>query len=248
MKTITIITVVYNDKENIEDTIKSVLGLNSDNIYIEYIVLDGNSNDGTWEIIQKYSKKLAFCKSEPDKGIYNAMNKAIEQISGEWCIFINSGDRIISNALKVFETNIDENTGILYGDVFLNFNQGTVLQKATKEKDKVPTFCHQAAFIRADLMKKWKYDEKYRICADYDFFKKVFENGYEFQYIKYPVSYYDMNGMSANNLLLFCNERKAIGDRFSRYAYLKMRIRANFQKLFPKLYYLTFYYLYNKKH
>lgn len=243
MKTISVITVVFNDKVNIEKTIQSVLELKSSNIKIEYIVLDGNSSDGTWSLIQKYSSRIAYCCSEPDKGIYNAMNKAIDYITGEWCIFINSGDRIVSDALKVFDADLDGDIGVLYGDVFLSFSLGTVIQKATMTSDNnLPSFCHQAAFIRSDLMRKWKYDEKYRICADYDFFKKVHDCGFSFKYIDYPVAYYDMDGISANNLLLFCEERRAIGDYISFFSYMKMWIRSKFQKMFPQLYYSLFYY------
>ena len=248
MPLISVITVVYNDKEHIEDTIKSVLELKDIQKNVEYIVIDGNSNDGTWDIIRKYSSNIDYIKSEPDSGIYNAMNKAIEHISGDWCIFINSGDKITYNALDIFNNDISEDVGILYGDVYLCFNKRMILKEATKETDKLPSFFHQAAFIKSSLMKKWKYDEKYKICADYNFFKKLYDNGYKIQYIDYPVAFYDMDGTSANNLLLFCKERRVIGDKISNYSYFKFWLRSKINILFPKLYYNLFYFVYSCKY
>lgn len=93
--TISIVTVSYNAVDTIEETIQSVLG--QDYEAIEYIVVDGGSTDGTVDIIKKYSDKLSYWVSEPDNGVYDAMNKGITVASGQWINFMNSGDCFFSN-------------------------------------------------------------------------------------------------------------------------------------------------------
>ena len=87
---ISVVTVVFNDHLHIEQTLCSVLSQTYDNI--EYIVIDGGSTDGTVQIIKKYANKLAYWVSEPDKGVYDAMNKAISHVTGTYVSFMNSGD------------------------------------------------------------------------------------------------------------------------------------------------------------
>ena len=89
---ISVITVVYNSVSYIERTIQSVLSQTYP--HIEYIIIDGGSGDGTTEIIKKYSGSLAYWVSEPDKGLYDAMNKGLAKATGEFVWFINSGDEI----------------------------------------------------------------------------------------------------------------------------------------------------------
>ena len=87
---VSVITVVYNDVSNIEETILSVI--NQDYPNIEYVVIDGGSSDGTIELIKRYEYKLAYYLSEPDNGIYDAMNKGIVKVKGQLVNFMNSGD------------------------------------------------------------------------------------------------------------------------------------------------------------
>src|SRR5687767_14003562 len=88
--TISVVTVVFNNASCIQETIESVLG--QDYPSVEYIVIDGGSSDGTVEVIKKYASGMAYWTSEPDEGIYDAMNKAIDKASGDWIIFMHSGD------------------------------------------------------------------------------------------------------------------------------------------------------------
>lgn len=100
---VTVITVVYNAKELLEETILSVLNQTYSNI--EYIIVDGGSTDGTLDIIKKYQDKISKYISEPDQGIYDAMNKGMSLSKGQWLNFMNAGDSFYSNDVlqKVFE-------------------------------------------------------------------------------------------------------------------------------------------------
>lgn len=92
---ITVITVSYNAVSSIEDTIKSVINQSYKNI--EFIIIDGQSTDGTVDIIKKYEKQIAYWTSEPDNGVYDAMNKGIDKSTGEWIIFLGADDILLDN-------------------------------------------------------------------------------------------------------------------------------------------------------
>ena len=121
MPKLSIITVCLNSSISIERTIRSVINQSFQNY--EYLIIDGGSNDGTIAIIQKYLNKISYFKSEPDNGIYNALNKGIKASKGEYLFFLNSGD-IIYN-LYTLERAIDLslNSDICYGDIIFNLNQ-----------------------------------------------------------------------------------------------------------------------------
>ncbi|WP_320167924.1 glycosyltransferase family 2 protein [Mangrovibacterium marinum] len=174
---ITVITVCYNCVSEIENTIRSVISQSYLNL--EYIIIDGSSTDGTLDIIKKYDDKISFWVSEPDKGIYDAMNKGIELAHGEWINFMNVGDRFASpNTLKnIFsDKRYSKKIKIIYGDVILDRGNTLKTEQAlpiTQLSYKMP-FCHQSSFVRIDLMKQLKYDLKYKIAADYHFFYTAF--------------------------------------------------------------------------
>jgi glycosyltransferase involved in cell wall biosynthesis len=140
---ISIITVVYNGVSTIEQTILSVINQTYKNI--EYIIIDGSSTDGTVDIIKKYEKHLIYWVSEPDKGIYDAMNKGIRKATGEWLNFMNSGDIFsdISVLKNIFCTNstLISSIKFLYSDFFCvigkkvlrvtaNFDEGIILHQS----------------------------------------------------------------------------------------------------------------------
>lgn len=236
MKKLSIITVVYNDVSHIERTIKSVLDQPLDRSEREYIIIDGKSTDGTTDVIKKYQKDIDIFISEPDTGIYNAMNKGVRLASGKWCQFLNSGDLLVPNAYLIFNTHIDDNTGILYGNTIRSFPKCLIKQRFTVEEGKLPPVCHQSAFIRNDIMKKFEYNEMYKVCADLDLFKKIFDSGYKYQYVDIDISIYDMYGFSSHNMIRFANEKKNIGFSISVTELLKFRLKAFLYKIFPKLY------------
>ena len=211
MKLISVITVVFNDVNNISKTIESVLLQNIPPSDLEYIIIDGGSTDGTVEKIKEYKDKIDVFISEKDKGVYNAMNKGIKYATAKWCLFLNSGDLLVKGAFGALLENPGSNAAILYGNTICSFPQGQIRYKVLQKEGEFPPVGHQAAFINTEVMKKFGYDEKFRICADLDFFKKIFDLKYVFQYIDYDISIYDMDGLSAHNIITFVKEKKRIG-------------------------------------
>ena len=127
--TLSIITINYNNCDGLKRTIDSVVSQTFTDY--EWIVIDGGSNDGSFELIEKYQKHFTYWVSEPDSGIYQAMNKGIAHANGDWYIFLNSGDWLFNNEVlsMVFSSNHDAN--ILYGDVMYHWpdKRGLELEK-----------------------------------------------------------------------------------------------------------------------
>lgn len=187
---VTVVTVVFNGAKNLEETIKSVLNQTYGNV--EYIIMDGGSTDGTVDIIKKYQNQLAYWISAPDKGIYDAMNKAIDKATGEWINFMNCGDRFASTeVLKLFTKRYDAD--ILYGDAIIQYtNFETTFKKYPLDTMwKHSPFCHQACFIKTSLMKKYKYKLKYKIGADHEIFYRAYIEGKRFHELPITICYFD---------------------------------------------------------
>ena len=173
---ISIITCSYNAVNTIEDTIKSVLSQKDADI--EYIVIDGLSNDGTADIIKKYSDKIYKFTSEKDSGIYNAMNKGIKLAGSDIVGFLNADDvyfneKVINKVIKVFE---NEKVDSAYGDLIYVFEDNNKIKRYWKSGDfNVNNFKkgwmppHPSFFARKDIYKKYGgFNENYRISADYE--------------------------------------------------------------------------------
>lgn len=200
---ITIITVVYNGENFLEETIKSVINQNYGNL--EYIVIDGNSTDGTLDIIKKYENKIDFWLSESDKGIYDAMNKGVEHSNGDWLNFMNVGDTFYSNKVlsKIFG-NGEIPYDVIYGNSFCNGNE-----IKPKSLLKIPIrmpFCHQASFVRKSCFDMYKFDLSYKLIADGVFFYRI-KKSRKFNYINEVICKYDGSGVSSNQVKVY-EERK----------------------------------------
>lgn len=197
---ISIVTVVYNDKEGIASTIESVLCQSYKDV--EYIVIDGDSSDGTVNIINQYAKRLAYFVSEPDVGLYDAMNKGIKASSGDWILFLNSGDSFFNEEV-LSDVFLDKKyeTDIIYGSTVYVYNDGAVLRRPQSLniiKKELP-FCHQSAFVNANIMRGYLFDIKYKIIADYDFFLKCYKEGLKFQEVSKIIALYEgESGISAS--------------------------------------------------
>lgn len=216
---ITVITVVFNCVESIENTITSIVNQNYKNL--EYIIIDGGSVDGTIDIIKKYEDKIDYWQSEPDKGIYDAMNKAIDLSSGDYINFMNCGDIFVNNHILedvVADLN-DEEYDVVFGDVINRWNIGDEIKKA--DENSIMGFCHQSAFTSAKLLKKYKFDPTYRICADRNFYKQIYDNEViRKKYINIPISIFQCeNSLSVDNNLKRFKENSKI-ENYSKRKYV----------------------------
>jgi len=121
-KTLSIITINKNNAAGLEKTIESVIGQTSNDF--EYIVIDGASSDGSVEVIQKYADKINYLVSEPDTGVYNAMNKGIRKAQGTYCLFLNSGDWLVSPETldNFFKETVTNTADIFYSDAIFSDN------------------------------------------------------------------------------------------------------------------------------
>lgn len=178
---ISIITVTYNSEKTVEQTIKSVLSQTYRNF--EYIIVDGSSNDRTVSIIKKNEesdKRIKYI-SEPDNGIYDAMNKGIKMASGDFIALLNSDDYYEPDALENIVKNIPENFQnqmlVIYGMVryIENETESMVLIKNHKGLPE-RMLMHPACFVSRDIYKMYKYDTNYKSAADYDLFLKLYQN------------------------------------------------------------------------
>lgn len=240
-----IVTVSFNASQLIEETILSVL--NQDFEDYEYIIIDGGSTDGTVDIIRKYSDKLTYWISEKDHGIYDAMNKAIDLLKGNWVNFMNAGDKFYDdNVLSNIAKEIELNYGVIFGDVIVNKFNITALEKSShlyKKRNALSLgFNHQASFLRTDLAKKYKFNTTYKVAADFDLFLRVYRSGIKLKKVNTIVAIYDANGFSVTN-----NKQHYLDRLYSAYGpglrikilYFKrccmLFLRKQLRVFFPKL-------------
>jgi glycosyltransferase involved in cell wall biosynthesis len=162
-----VVTVCYNAKKTIEDTIKSIIS--QEFIDFEYIIIDGGSTDGTIEIIEVYRDSIDIFVSEPDGGIYNAMNKASSIATGDYIIYMNSNDIFVSKniLIQVNDAIGNREYSVIYGDYYLKINNNQYLVSAlNKAKGRIVT-SHQAIFCKTSFVQKIKFDENLKLAADY---------------------------------------------------------------------------------
>lgn len=207
---ISIVTVSYNAADFIESTIKSVISQTYPNV--EYIVIDGGSSDGTQEIIHKYADKISYWVSEPDKGIYDAMNKGIAAATGEYINFLNTGDIFTDDNVLERIANQLEGQTVVSGNWRRCYADGSFKLASPKNTDVLRVempICHQATFINLAYHKKHPFDTSYRFSADYDFFYKAWKNNERFHYIDdVVVDFLEAQGVSTDNITSSVKERE----------------------------------------
>lgn len=203
MTKISIITVNYNDKAGLEKTLRSVTSQTLKDF--EYVVIDGGSNDGSKELIESYTDKIDYWISEPDKGVYSAMNKGIKAANGEFVLFMNGGDlfydtQVLENVEKMLVSEYD----IFYGDNF-KVKDNAKRKKTYPEQLSFSFFYtsslnHQSTFIRRKLFfDHFLYKENYKIVADWDFFiYTICKQNVPYKYLNCTISEYDFTGISSS--------------------------------------------------
>ena len=232
---ITVITVVFNGEKFIEETILSVINQSFRNI--EYIVIDGGSNDGTVDIIKKYTNKISYWISEPDKGIYDAMNKGIRAAKGDWFNFLNASDTYIDNHVlkNIFSCELNDAT-IIYGDIKVLRENGkshyhkAITLKNDKSIIKGMKVCHQAIFYHRDIIHL--YDTSLRIKSEWKHLIEMTRKpNFKPLKINSPIVYYRLGGLSAS--------LASVNRKEYRKVFLEKYGWPNYIKQFPYLSYMA---------
>lgn len=179
MPLLSIITINFNDSNGLENSIKSLA--DQDFKDVEYIIIDGGSSDGSVEVIKKYEKIVDHWRSEPDKGVYDAMNKGLKFVTADYVYFLNSGDifhdnKVLSEINKLLQENLPD---ILYGNVMdVDSVTGKMELRRRTVLDKIELFnkmvCHQALVSKTTLFNNNFFDTSYKIKADYNWLLKAF--------------------------------------------------------------------------
>jgi len=210
---LTVITIVYNNVRDMERTMLSVL--NQTYLNIEYVVIDGRSTDGTLEIIQKYEDRLALLISEPDEGIYDAMNKGLSKATGDYVLFMNSGDEIF--ALDTVETVFAsaDDADIYYGETEM---YSELEQNIGRRRHRAPenfswrsfkygmSVSHQAIYIRRAITEP--FDLRYQLSSDIDWIIKAAKKARKIVNTRMYVAKYLVGGMSK------AKHRQSLIERF----------------------------------
>ncbi|WP_256010682.1 glycosyltransferase family 2 protein [Desertivirga xinjiangensis] len=243
--TLSVITIVYNNVRDIERTILSVVNQSYSNI--EYIIIDGGSTDGTLEIIRRHQTKISVLISEKDAGIYDAMNKGLSKASGDYVLFMNSGDEIyaLDTVQKVFDTELDAD--IYYGETeMFDENWNSLGQRRHKAPEKLTlksfkygmSVSHQAIYVKRSLSRP--FNSAYCLSSDIDWVLHAIRNAKRIVNTRIYVAKYLVGGMSKKK------HRESLMERF--------RIFSEYYGLVPNLINhmviagrLAFYYLKNRK-
>lgn len=201
MPKLSIITINYNDVIGLQRTLDSVTGQSYSEF--EYIIIDGGSTDGSKELIEKYTDKITYWVSEPDRGIYHAMNKGIEKANGEYLLFMNSGDLFYNTDILKENINFLTDFDLIYFDTLIidDDKQYVKVFKSDLSIDYLfnDTIPHQGTFIKKSLFSKvGLYDETLKIVSDWKFFLlALIKQNCSYKKIETILSIYYLGGMSS---------------------------------------------------
>jgi glycosyltransferase involved in cell wall biosynthesis len=214
--TFSVITVTYNAEKTLEDTIQSVISQNYH--HIEYIIIDGASKDGTMKIVERYRDKIHIVVSEPDNGLYDAMNKGMRLATGDYLCFLNAGDCFHEDdtLLNVAHSlNVATLPDVIYGNTEIVDSEGHFIRMrrlAPPEKLNWKSFrngmlvCHQAFLMKR--VKAVEYDMSYRFSSDFDWCIRCMKLSESFHNTHLIIIDYLSEGMTTRN------HRASLRERF----------------------------------
>lgn len=247
---ISIITVNFNNKQGLQKTIESVVGQTSRNF--EFIIIDGGSTDGSTDCIALYQADLTYSVSEPDNGIYHAMNKGIRQANGLYLLFLNSGDTLADTTVleNVEPYLLPDHIDILYGDAAYLEPGGKVIRKYPKELSfgffLEQNLSHQASFIRRSLFSDlFFYNEKNKIVSDWEFLMyAICKANRSYQHIDLVICDYDVSGISSltdNHPDMYEERERAINKHFPLMVYDYEKVKLLESKRLQQFFYIKNY-------
>lgn len=199
-----IVTVVYNGEQHLEQTIRSVLKQHYGNI--EYIIIDGASVDGTLQIIQKYEDAIDYWVSEPDNGIYDAMNKGLQYATGDYIGFINADDWYEPDVLEhIAKSARISGADFLSAKIRVIDEAGHGVVRAGSFEDWGKNLHHQSSFIRRNVHQQCSFDTRYKYAADRDLFICLLKQGVSTVFVDMVVANFRAGG-AGSGLIAYQNE------------------------------------------
>ena len=244
---VTVVTVTYNAADCVEMTLKSVIAQTYSNL--EYIVIDGKSTDSTMDIVERYRAHISTIVSEPDKGIYDAMNKATRLASGEWIIFMNAGDVFDNPGVlrNVFTGEIKENSSLIFGAIteysrplgIKRVYQAHIISTDATSfpyREHIPC-SHQATFYRTELLKQHPYrSEEFKVSADWASMADILDLNLPYTVVNDVIAWYQGGGISSLLSFSSLHEREIIcGYTFRWKDKAKMVLFQRLRKLIIRL-------------
>lgn len=212
---ISVVTVVYNDAEGLERTIQSVADL--DYPFVDYVVIDGASEPPTQKVLQRFGGQIDTLVSEPDKGIYDAMNKGLGKARGDFVIFMNAGDTFASNdTLSAVAPHLDGGSDVVYGHRNYIHEGGKTQQKShpIEHVKRGMPYCHQAAFYRRSTLNSYKFNTFLKYAADYNQIVDLYLSDKTFKQIDMVICDFFAGGSSESGIRPYLEVLKIQFDRF----------------------------------
>lgn len=242
---ISIITVSYNSEATIEETIRSVVSQDYDNL--EYIIIDGSSTDNTMNIVNKYASKIQCVISEPDKGISDAFNKGINHATGDLIGIINSDDLLVDGALKKIAETFDGKTDVYRGGIVIwnDKNNTKFYERPSMKFPTIPWFihvAHQGTLITTQAYKKYgTFRTDFRYMMDLDLLTRFYKAGAIFKDMYFNVGVFRLGGVTNNNIEKKKKEAKKFvlvngGNKFEANLYYLNLVIQDYLKRFLNLF------------
>lgn len=209
---ISVVTVVYNSEQFLEKTIKSIVSQSYP--HIEFIIIDGGSKDGTIDIIKKYDSSIAYWKSEPDNGLYDAMNKGLQVATGDYVWFVNSGDEIYNNTIVEKIIASHNQADVIYGETMIINEVGKELGIRRLKTPEQLTWrslkagmlvSHQAILVKRSLAPM--YDLQFKLSADFNWVIEVLIQSKNIVNAKMVITKFLDGGLTKSNIIPGLKER-----------------------------------------
>jgi len=228
---ISIITASLNAAAHIERAIQSVAAQTYPQI--EHVIIDGGSTNGTLQIIEKHRDGIGYFVSEPDRGIYNAMNKGVKAATGDVLFFLNADDRlcdehVVEDVMSVFDATPD--LEVVYGNLVWDLSGRMIRKKQpgtiTRASLAAATILHQTVFSRKHVFEATGgFSERYRVVSDYDWMMKVFiRDGHRYQYYDRDIAVMGTQGLSWTSKDWESERIEAMRSYFTTYEILRYRV------------------------